>query len=63
MLLHSTPEFYGLAKRESFAVLSSKLVLTSTCEFAQDKLLRQTEDNVETHASPEICEYQPSTAI
>jgi hypothetical protein len=44
-------------------MLSSKSVLTPTCEFVQDKLLRQTEDNVETHASSEICEYQPSTAI
>ena len=27
MLLHSTPEFYGLSKRESFAVLFSKYML------------------------------------
>jgi hypothetical protein len=38
-------------------------VLVFACEFIQNKFLRQTKDNVETHASPEICEHEPSTAI
>ena len=59
----STPELRGSSKQESPVVISSKLVLTSTCEFAQDKLLGQTERNVETHAGPEVCEYKPGTAL
>ena len=39
------------------------LVLMLACEFVQNKLLGQTDDNMEPHAGTEISEYQPSTAI
>jgi len=41
----------------------SSLVLMFACEFIQNKFLGQTEDNMEPHASAEICELQPSAAI
>jgi hypothetical protein len=43
--------------------LNILLALMFACEFAQNKFLGQAEDDVETHAGPEICEYQPSAAI
>jgi len=58
-----TPEWYGLAKQESFAVLCSKSVLTSTCEFVQDKLLGQTAGNVQAHTNPKGSEYMLSITI
>jgi hypothetical protein len=39
-----------------------KLVL-APCEFVQQKLLGQTESNMETYASPEVCEYEPRTSL
>jgi len=39
------------------------LVLTSTGEFLEDKLLGQTESHMQAHVDPEIFEYKPSTAI
>src|SRR5262249_40149133 len=36
---------------------------TPACKFAQQKLLGQTENNMEAHAGPEVSEYKPSTAI
>jgi len=41
----------------------SKLVRTPTREFAQQKLLGQTEDNMEAHVGPEVSEYKSSPAI
>ena len=43
--------------------VSTLFVLMLACEFAQDKLLGQTEGNMEPHAGPEICEYKPRTAL
>jgi hypothetical protein len=42
---------------------SAELVLTSTCESPEEKLLSQTEGNMETHTSSEVCEYKASAAL
>jgi hypothetical protein len=41
----------------------SQLVLTPTRDFAQDKLLSQTEHNVEAHVSAEISENKSRTTV
>jgi hypothetical protein len=46
-----------------YPVLKQVLVLAFACKLSPDKLLGQTEDNMKTHASPEISEDKPSTAI
>ena len=40
-----------------------RLVLTSACEFGQDKLLGQTKCNMDTHVSSETFEYKSSTTV
>ena len=39
------------------------LMLSSTCEFIQDELLRQTANNVQANSNPEISEEMLSRAI
>jgi hypothetical protein len=58
----SGPSNYTLSDKVISRV-NTLLVLMLACEFAQDKLLGQTEGDVEPHASPEICEYKPGTAL
>jgi len=41
----------------------STLVFTSTCEFAQDELLSQTADDMQTHIYPKSLEYMPGSTI
>jgi len=40
-----------------------RLVLTFACKLVQDKLLRQTAADMQSHANPKTFEYTPSTAI
>jgi hypothetical protein len=39
------------------------LVLMSACEFVQQKLLGQTEGDMETDIGPEVCEYKSRAAL
>ena len=41
----------------------SKSVLPSTCEFAQDELLSQTADDMQTQIYPKSLEYMPGSTI
>ena len=41
----------------------SKSVLTSACEFAQDELLGQTADDMQTQIYPKSLEYMPGSTI
>jgi hypothetical protein len=41
----------------------SKSMLTSACEFAQDELLSQTADDMQTQIYPKSLEYMPGSTI
>jgi hypothetical protein len=40
-----------------------KSMLPSACEFAQDELLRQTADDMQTQVYPKSLEYMPGSTI
>ena len=49
--------------RHFFKPARPRLVLAPACELAQNKLLSQTADHMETHVNPKCFEYVPGSTI